>query len=467
MGDQLLASRNWRGMWWHPSHPDEVVSGILTFSPDDGLHLMVIGVSENWGQFRGVFPGGDGEQTHWDVLNGIDDDARMITLCDVVLVKTGLRQVVTQEMIATRALVGCHLAVAEDAAFDRMETTIEGLGDFLRLREVESQSEMSVELPGLDLTAELWMRTSSSLGSSPAGVSLNRSNEVVFSATAARPRTASELVRAATTLEALISVLHQYPMRLITLRLRLNAVGAESGAPHDLQWVDAYQGLSAGHDRHRHRPGRPMLTSDSVAPAMAIGRWFQVMEEYRGSCQMLLTLLYEQTEFINPRVVTAVTAAEAMQSTLVKHSLMTEVAAMPDQTYEALVAAAVEAVPEEDRDPMRNLVRKNRAGLQGRLEALATGDDGQAIGHLLPDAKVWAANAAGARNKIAHGSVKSLKGIHNLRAVVETANAVVTLRLLERLGLCQADLREVVDGSKHLRWVRDLAHEEFPSGDPQ
>jgi len=101
------------------------------------------------------------------------------------------------------------------------------------------------------------------------------------------------------------------------------------------------------------------------------------------------------------------------------------------------------------------------------LEALATGDDGQAIGHLLPDAKVWAANAAGARNKIAHGSVKSLKGIHNLRAVVETANAVVTLRLLERLGLCQADLREVVDGSKHLRWVRDLAHEEFPSGDPQ
>ncbi|MCO5298536.1 MAG: hypothetical protein M9886_01150, partial [Candidatus Nanopelagicales bacterium] len=318
-------------MWWHPSDREVVVSGTLTFNPDEGLSLLVIGVSDNWGQFRGLFPGGDEEQTRWGVLHGVDNDARPITLCDVVLVKTGLRKVVTQEMIATRALVGCHLVAAEETAFDRMESTVEGLGDFLRLRASDSQSEISVELPDLDLTAKLRMRTSSSRGSSPAGVSLNRSSEVVFSATSARPRAASELVRTATTLEALISLVHQSPMRLITLRLRSSAVEPESGAPNNLEWVDVYQGISAARDRQRRRPGRPILTSDSVAPAMAIGRWFQVMEDYRGACQMLLTLLYEQTEFINPRVVTAVTGAEAMQAALVKHGVLTEVAAMPDQ----------------------------------------------------------------------------------------------------------------------------------------
>lgn len=88
MSDQLLTQCEWSGFWWHPSDPEAVVSGTLKFVPDDGLTLTVIGVSEDRGQFRGVLPGGDDERTRWDVLYGLDDNYRQITLYEIALTRT-------------------------------------------------------------------------------------------------------------------------------------------------------------------------------------------------------------------------------------------------------------------------------------------------------------------------------------------------------------------------------------------
>lgn len=462
MSDQLLTQCEWRGFWWHPSDPEAVVSGTLKFVPDDGLTLTVIGVSEDRGQFRGVLPGGDDERTRWDVLYGLDDNNRQITLYEIALTRTGSNSVVSQEMAVIRAVIGCHIDGKESPGFDAVSTTVNGLSDFVRIPQADAHSahEIAFHLPR-ELSANLWLRKSQKVEYSVGGASRSRHDEVVFSAQSAAPRPASELIRTATKLEALISVAYQHPMRMRTLRLRLAASALPSSRLEAAEWVDVYQDPSAVHDARRRIPSRPTFTCDPVSAGSVVSGWFAVMDDFRGPCQMLLTLLYEQTQFVSPRVVTAVTAAEAMQSALVQSGHLYEAHLLPPDEYQEFVETVEEGLTPINRARMMRLLRSNRDGLAGRLESLATQEDGRPLGDLLAVPGAWAAKAADARNKIAHGSVRSLPDVVTLRDVVETAQAVVTLRLLQRLGLDEEQLRTIVSEDSHFRWVRTLAQQQF------
>lgn len=39
----LSDSHEWSGHWWLPSAPDDRVAGVLSFDPEDGLTLRLIG----------------------------------------------------------------------------------------------------------------------------------------------------------------------------------------------------------------------------------------------------------------------------------------------------------------------------------------------------------------------------------------------------------------------------------------
>lgn len=471
MGEQLLTAREWRGVWWHPSARERVVAGILSFTPGDGPRLSVIGVLDDPGSrmaFQGVFPGDLDDATSWHVLHGVDEDGHRITLCDVQLVKSKGTQVVSQELSASRALVGCHLEHLAQPVFGEMTAAVEGLSEFVGLAQDSSGNpgeEVEFRL-GADLCGRLWVRKGFRGRRSFTGSSDNQRTETVFAVDSQRPRSAEELITLATTVEALVSMAYQSPMRLYALRLHLATDRGEAEARIGSTSVDVFQGASATHVGDRRRP-RLLFKCDAVPADQVVIRWLSLMEEYRGACQMLLTLIYEDAEFINPRVVTAVTAAEAMQSALVTHKVLAEVTVMPEEEHKALRAAAVSTVPKRDAKRIKSLFRGNRAGLAGRLENLARGDDGQPLGGLLPDPKAWAVCAARARNGIAHGSTGRDVSPERLFAVVETSRAVVTLRLLERLGFTENDLRETVTQSRDLLWVTRLAAEQFPSGDVQ
>lgn len=462
MSEELLASKEWCGVWWHPSAPDDVVSGTLTFTPGDGLRLSLIGVLEDptrWSLFEGLLPGGNQDRTHWDVLNGKDTDDRTITLCDVHLVKSNPRQVVCQELIVARALVGCHLPDSEQPVFQRINATIEGLDDFVGQQvSAAPEGQVQFELDG-GFAATLRRGTQLSGEYSLAGASQSRVTDTGISAQSVGPRSAQELIGVATTVEALVSLVHQCPMRIRTLHLGCSADSGMGFEP-----VEVFQPASAADGRRSDRPRR-LFGSGVVPPEKLIPQWFVVMERYRGACQMLLTLLYEENEFINPRVVTAVTAAEAMHSALVRNSALPKATALSEDDYDTLVTAAIASVPRDAQERMKGLFRKNVAGLAGRLEALATGTDGKPLGGLLTHPEPWAKAAAQARNGIAHGSINGVAGVRRLHAIVETCNALVTLRLLEQLGHTQDELWGVVERSTDLRWVRDLAAHQFESSD--
>lgn len=183
---------------------------------------------------------------------------------------------------------------------------------------------------------------------------------------------------------------------------------------------------------------------------------------------MVLTLLYEDSEFINPQVVTAVTAAEAMHAALVANRVLPRVRTRKKVKRRNSDGATVQAPSEgEDGDAMGGGSRGKRGALAMRLSALATGQNGQAFAGLLSNPTEWGDVAADSRNSIAHGRTADVPDVATLHAVVETCKALVTLRLLERLGFTENDLRQTVTQSRDLLWVTRLTAEQFPSGDVQ
>jgi hypothetical protein len=43
MHGYLSSEDTWRGQFWLPDKPEDVQRGILTYTPDEGVHLTLIG----------------------------------------------------------------------------------------------------------------------------------------------------------------------------------------------------------------------------------------------------------------------------------------------------------------------------------------------------------------------------------------------------------------------------------------
>jgi hypothetical protein len=171
--------------------------------------------------------------------------------------------------------------------------------------------------------------------------------------------------------------------------------------------------------------------------------------------------------FVNPRVVTAVTAAEALQGRLVKQGRLPQVFALDDCEHKRLRQAALEGLEEADAQWLRERFPSNRGSLAKRLESLATNETGSSLGGLIPAPLEWAKQAVQRRNDIAHGDSRFLSQDLGLLYAVETVTrAVVTLRLLWVLGFDEPFLEALVASNGQMRWVAELAARHFhPSTD--
>ncbi|WP_158068481.1 hypothetical protein [Serinicoccus sp. CUA-874] len=84
MDKPLLSElRTWRGYWWPPGEEDKAMPGTLTYRPDEGLVLDLIGGwdTEIRQEVRpGVFAVMEGSR-RWPVLHGLAEN-REITILD-------------------------------------------------------------------------------------------------------------------------------------------------------------------------------------------------------------------------------------------------------------------------------------------------------------------------------------------------------------------------------------------------
>lgn len=470
--------QEWTGHWWLPGVPDQTVPGVLRFGPNDGLTLSLIGGFES----RVLHRHGSGmveridESRTWPMIQGVAGNTE-ITLLDCTpafSVSYNFGPVDEQRIEPGRALVGVHLNDAEDAVFTGVEVTVENLTLW---------SAGSVFTVSLGMRDEDTLNGTGKIAATPVdalkatvgdlGAALkhrhtlphldDRRNGTVGRMTDTAVLRFDSPDRMPLGLymgyvkgtQDLISLATHSACGLISQTLILPP---EDDDPADRrpaleQRVEYYakQIVAADPEAETTNPHEVLFTLHNFDFGDLLPRWFETRTRFEATCNMLISLWEVPGGYVEPQVVTAVAAAEAM------HRALELPSPIPDAQFKSLKKTLVAAVPEERKQWVAGLLARNEPTLKQRLVDLASRPDSEAMKALLPDPETWAVAAGEARNGIAHTGQTARHSINQAHAIAKVTSAVVVLNLLHEIGLPSERLREVVNDNPDLRHASQLA----------
>ncbi|MCK8468085.1 hypothetical protein M0722_12855 [Microbacterium sp. KSW4-16] len=490
MNDELTLDeeRSWSGQWWLPENPDDKVAGVLSYHPDDGLTLTLIGgweyrVVEHLGNGATSIPG---ETLRWEMIHGRAEN-KLLTLLDA-----GVQRAQTfafarmfdggpDELVlhANTLLVGCLLDEPSEPAFEAAIVTAENLTtwscqggvttsqtvnpetrDRTRTITADTVPPLSVQID--DLTAKLH---TVNWAPAPAyqrwGTTAGIRERVTFEFAATGTRSLAEWIRLMATIEDLLSLSTLRACALIWTRVYLPATPERWPEDHPQRnrrrEVEVYQQRIL-----TPRPGEKavdmhdfVLTLNDLPFDKLIPRWLEVDAKFSAARSMILGLRYVTGGYLESKVVTAVAAAESMSRALKPPPVMTK------GELKALRKTVLAVVPEERRSWVRERLISADPTLPERLAMLAT-RPGEFMSKLVPNVPAWAESAASARNKLAHVG-QSRHTANELHAVVEVTSAVVVMNFLFELGVPADRMEMALSEHRRLAAAARLAHEMFPA----
>lgn len=486
----LNVPRTWTGSWWLPESPDNQVPGVLTYEPDNGLTLRLIG---GWDYRIMSSPSPGLSIVHagtrrWPVVHAISENKR-ITLLDLQVIKAktfGFNDMPDQlELNARTALIGCHLGSEDDAEFVAGSATVENLtawsretamehrmrfdpqtnrhegGEIGYKPVIESQKatfgDVAVELHHL-LTLPDFERTR---GATSARIVERTSVE--FSSTEERP-----LRDWLTMLSGMSDLMSLSTLTACTeITLHVWAPATPGAYPDDhplrdrLRGIEVYEQrvVTPDPDRPAADPRNFVLTLDDLPFSDLLPRWMEVKDRFASSQSMILGLSYITGGYLQTRVMTAVGAAESF------HRALESDPPMPETEFKDLRALLLNAVPKERKQWLAERIMRNEQSLRDRLIDLAR-RPGEFMNSLVPNAEKWAKEATQARNGLAHEGRSDAHTLDELHAVVEVTRAVVILNLLAELGVPSERLQGGIANHPVISNAARLGRELFPSEAP-
>jgi hypothetical protein len=483
MESSLNANHEWTGQWWLPENPTNKVSGVLTFSPEAGLKLRLIG---GW-DYNVTVPGKNGstivtdELQSWPVVLGIGD-GKLVSLLGVNVssakgfgVSAWFGPPDRLDLRAHAALVGVHVDAFDEPAFVAASADVDDLTVWSRRSGIEqeirfpSSSEevageiklsqlepLSAEAGPLTVTLHHYSWRPFSEPTRSQNLSRVRESQVIR-LEREEPQHFEYWLDLLSSTADLISLSTLRPCGLISVRLFLPP------APDD--WPEDHPLRDQPHEvsvyMHRLVEPRPddkaldlrsyVLTLDDLPFEQLMPRWLEVRDKFAAARSMILGLRYVRAGYIETRVVTAVAAAESM------HRALDPAPPIPPADFKKLRKVLMEAVPPEWKSWLSDKIttHANVPSLNQRLIELVerVGDAGKRLVHE-PD--TWAKAAKDARNNLAHvGTAQN--DLEHLRAVADVTASVVILNLLHELGVPQDRLLRAINEHPELSRAAKLA----------
>lgn len=470
---RLDQRREWSGEWWLPDAPERPFSGILTYDPAKGLSLALIG---GWRYTEPVepFPGarvGRGDFLRWPIIYGRTGETPL-TLIDTWVNEArganddrpdGLR------IGAMTLLFNLHLERLGDPAFVSGWVTTENLTEWtgrsaLRGEVAAQRDEQRVEpleaIAG-DLTVRL--HTLSSYRSSSRqrdGYHIQQWEHAAMEFLSDSPRSMSDFLEPMGAVSDLMTLSTLSPCADITVRLY--------GPPLPDRYPEGHFLASRPHrvDVYQHRTQTPdsdagaaiwmdfVMSLDDHSFETVIPRWFEVRATFKAALDALLGLTYLPGGYLQTRVVSAVSAAEAF------HRALDVPPPLPDAEYASLRSVLFAAVPAHHRQWLHDRTRYNQPTLVERLVDLAR-RPGSFMSVLVPDPHAWAKAAAQTRDGVAHFATPGHSRYDELHAIVKITTSVVTMNLLSVLGVSRERMLRALHENRELRWTCELAREHF------
>lgn len=185
-----------------------------------------------------------------------------------------------------------------------------------------------------------------------------------------------------------------------------------------------------------------------------IPRWFELRATFKAALDMVLGLMYLTDGYLQTRVVSAVSAAEAF------HRALNMPPPLSDEEHSGLRNVLFAAVPGEYKQWLHDRTRYNQPALRERLVDLAR-RPGPFMKDLVPDPDSWAKAAAHSRDGVAHFGTVGHSRYDELHAIVRVTAAVVTMNVLGELGISQDRMLRALHENRDLRWTCELAREYF------
>ncbi|GGD00527.1 hypothetical protein GCM10011512_29250 [Tersicoccus solisilvae] len=491
----LHESHEWTGTWWIPgesdAHDANKTAGILKYSPAVGLTLELIG---GW-PYEESELGADGsiirrgETKTWPVVHGIAD-GQPISLLGVWVTGARTHGMLNMfegmpdhlELGAQTALVGCLIDDPAEEAFVGGCASIEkltawsgfvGIGGRRRyLSDGDSFQDrggsIDFELPeplvtrvadGLEWT--LYQVSNRSMPSPTRGgrsASVREWTEIEFSSEDARKL--EHIIDRLDAIADLISLSSLSACGIIGMSAFLPPTPELYPEDHPLR--NQRHEVSILHQRITVPTpekkvgfgGEMVITPADLDFGQLLPAWFRIHERFSAARSMVLGLRYVSSGYLEPRVVTAVAAAESF------HRALDVLPPIPDEEFDVLRKLLLAAAPKERRGWVSDRLTRNDPTLKQRLVDLVE-RLGAAGERLVPNPASWARHAGNARNLLAHEGTSQDHDFEELYGVLEVTAAVVVMNFMKELGMDERQLIEAIDKHPVLSRAANEAREKF------
>jgi hypothetical protein len=481
----LSSEDSWRGRFWLPEHPDDIQRGILTYTPDKGLRLVLIGgFTDNvWlpteNPHTRVLSSGT---RRWPLIHGAVGNQRA-TLIDCVAVSSSSyfmgREVAEQEIRAQVCLLGVLLTDPGAQVFSEVSVEIENLTGWdsrpdmvWKIEQPEAgrrptRWEISVEpaeprtVTIGDLTVELhrWYRLPS-YDSRRGRLEAATFAVSHFTLSSTEPKSVDVWMETAGVLQDLITLAMDTPCAVLKAEVKpTDELKNDPNSAVRNQVVVYARHVVNGDPDASGAEGWDapfILGVEGVAYEDVVTRWFKTHDRFRVACDMILGLIYRSEGYIQTQLITAVAAAEAF------HQALRMKPPMPNSEFNKLKKALLAVVPDSRKRWLSEKLGRNAHTLKNRLTDLAARPDSRVMAELLPNPEGWASAAKDARNVVAHGG-KGNNDIVLMHAITEVTLAVVIVNLFHELRIPSERLMQSLTSTGRLTRAARLAREHWPA----
>lgn len=475
----LHETQEWRGHWWLPEAPDRKMAGWLRYEPGEGLTLTLIGGFEDdrWVEVAPGVHSLSGDRRTFEVIHGQAGDTE-ITLFDSDATRTvnnifGFQGPTEQTVTSVTALIGVHVQGQDDTHFAKVHCLIEDSWLWSSRQAMQAQASLNEERTNFTGEASMEMKPVDEVRAEAdgwdfklahwlilptfdhtRGAAIGRMEDsVVFTVSRDETFSYAEVQSLLLALQDLLALATGRGPSILWFILRV----ADDESEQPARQVDVFtRSRGTGDPKAKALDRRELVFSlEDIPFGEVIPRWWEVRERFRASCNMTLGSRYGGSGYLETMLTTAVTAAESF------HKDLGEPAPVPKAVMDELVGKAVDAMPEDRKQWIKNVIPRGHS-LRQRLDRLADRLPEKCRARLLPNAAAWAKAAKEARNDLSH-SGKTDEDMRRLYAIMRITRAVVLLNILIEVGLPEDRLLKALSENSQLSHACDLARKYFPA----
>jgi hypothetical protein len=485
----LSESEQWSGYFWLPGAQSESQPGLLSFTPDRGVKLSLIGgfsdaqwVPNPQGQGRIL----TNPSRDWAVIHGFAHN-KLITLLNCVAERStayGLpSSIAHQEIDAQQALVGVLLPDRDSPAFVGIDVEVENLSDWTDGSDVEielvqnenssrarwtvavetAESQVAdmadsgyAEMEGVSATLHRGYRLPDyDRRRSRLDVRTSASSYIAFTSETARPL--GDWIKIAQLVQDLLSLATDTPCAILRQTVITSEEVQNASDLPTRSDVSVYtKELIVPHPDESAVPFyETLLTLQDIEFGTLLPRWASVQKKFEMTCHMVLGLRYINSGYLESQLMTVVGAAELM------HRALDVDPPLPEKEFVALRQQLLEYVPENRKKWLEGKLW-NEPTLKERLIYLASKPDHEVMKHLVPNPEAWAKATALARNGIAHRGRPTAANLQTVYAVVQVTTAVLIVNLLHQLAIPKERVLRALNDNSTLRHAVRLSAERWP-----